>query len=144
MKLPISATTIAATMLILACSTEQKPPPEGNFTNPNGASELAILMNEMFADALAAKQNIEQGKPALIEVMPEKILTAAATEPEKVASPEYKAFAESYIQAVHLMREGAPDEAAERFQVVATACMNCHESLCPGPTKRIRKLFLPN
>lgn len=141
MKLKI-AVTVATTILILSCSTEkQTPPAAGNYLNPNGSSELAVLMNELFTEAEMARQKIALGEKPKWKVDAKKILTAAATEPEKVASPAYKAFAASYLESLKMLRKCSPAEAPERFKMMATACMNCHNALCPGPRKRIQKLF---
>ena len=136
------AVTVATTIIVLSCSTEkQTPPAAGNFINPNGSSELAVLMNELFMEAETAKQKIALGEKPNWKVDAKKILSAVATEPEKVASPEYKAFAASYIESVKMLKKCSPAEAPERFKMMATACMNCHNALCPGPRKRIKKLF---
>lgn len=133
---------VAITIWVLSCSTEKHTPPSaGNYINPNGSSELAVLMNELFVEAEIAKQKIANGEKPKWKVDAKNILTAAATEPEKVASPEYKAFAASYIEAVKMLKKCSPAEAPERFKMMATACMNCHNALCPGPKKRIQKLF---
>ena len=68
-------------------------------------------------------------------------ITAAATEPEKAASDTYKAFAGSYLETVKNLKNCAPAEAPAHFQRMTEACMNCHNAICPGPTKRIRKLL---
>jgi hypothetical protein len=104
MKLQI-AVAVVTTILLLSCSTEKpQAPAAGNFINPNGSSELAVLMNELFAEAETAKQKIALGEKPKWKVDAKKILSAAATEPEKVASPEYKAFAASYIESVKIAR----------------------------------------
>lgn len=142
MKLKITA-VVAAAILVLSCSTEKQTPAatDGNYVNPNGSSELAVLMNDLFREAEIAKQKIAAGEKHKWKVDAKKILTAAATEPEKVASAEYKAFAASYIESVKRLKNCSPAEAPERFKMMATACMNCHNALCPGPRKRIQKLF---
>ncbi len=141
MKLQI-AVAVVTTILLLSCSTEKpQTPAAGNFINPNGSSELAVLMNELFTEAETAKQKIALGEKPKWKVDAKKILSAAATEPEKVASPEYKAFAASYIESVKMLKNCSPAEAPQRFKMMATACMNCHNALCPGPRKRIQKLF---
>ncbi len=87
MKLQI-ALAVVTTILLLSCSTEKpQAPAAGNFINPNGSSELAVLMNELFAEAETAKQKIALGEKPKWKVDAKKILNAAATEPEKVASP---------------------------------------------------------
>ena len=138
MHVKIAALATFAILFILSCSTVPENADAGNYVNPNGSSELAVLMNDLYKEAELAKQKIALGEKPKLKADAKKILTAAATEPEKVASPEYKAFAGSYIESVKLLKKSS---SAEHFKLMATACMNCHKALCPGPTKRIRKLL---
>ena len=141
MKCKIFALALAAAILALSCAADDSNTAAGNYTNPNGSSELAVLMNDLYKEAETARQKIALGHTPEWSVDAEKILTAAATEPEKAASPEYKAFAISYIETVRMLKNASPAEAPEHFKMMATACMNCHNAICPGPTKRIRKLL---
>lgn len=141
MHMKIAALTTLIAIFVLSCSTVPENAATGNYVNPNGSSELALLMNQLYVEAELAKQKIALGERPRLKADAKKILTAAATEPEKVASPEYKAFAGSYIESVKMFRKASRAEATEQFKIMATACMNCHKALCPGPTKRIRKLL---
>ncbi len=143
MKLSILSIFTCLAIFILACSTEEKKQ-IGNFSNPNGDSELALLMREMCDDAMLAKQKIERGETTKLAAAAEKMFTVRPTEPEKQASPEFKVFADSYLSAVKILENSAPAESPEHFKNVVTACINCHESLCPGPVKRIKKLYPEN
>ena len=141
MTLKIAALALSAALFVLSCATDDSNTAAGNYTNPNGSSELAVLMNDLYREAETAKQKIALGHTPKWSVEAEKILTAAATEPEKAASPEYKAFAVSYLETVRMLKNASPAETPEHFKTMATACMNCHNAICPGPTKRIRKLL---
>lgn len=141
MNIKIATLALAAAIFVLSCAADDSKTTAGNYTNPNGSSELAVLMNDLYQEAETAKQKIALGHTPVWSVDAEKILTAAATEPEKAASPEYKAFAISYLESVRMLKNASPAEAPEHFKVMATACMNCHNAMCPGPTKRIRKLL---
>jgi RNase P subunit RPR2 len=142
MTLKITSLSAILAILALSCATDSEKNTDGNFTNPNGTSELAILMNDLYIEAENAKQQIARGEMPELTLDAEKILTAAATEPDKVASPEYKAFAHAYIESVKLLKNASRrSEAAEHYKIMAAACMNCHKAICPGPTKRIRKLL---
>ena len=141
MTLKFTTLALAAALLALACTGDEAGTADGNYTNPNGSSELAVLMNDLYREAETAKQKIARGHTPEWSVDAEKILTAAATEPEKAASSEYKAFAVSYLETVRMMKNASPAEAPAHFKAMTTACMNCHNAICPGPTKRIRKLL---
>lgn len=108
--------------------------------NPNGDSELALAMRAMFDDAYLMKQQILLGKPVTVQMDHDYILTAHGTEPEKVASPEYKAFAQSYLLAIKALSEATPENVEDRYTTIVTSCQSCHQKLCPGPLMRIEKL----
>ena len=110
--------------------------------NPNGDSELALLMRQMFEEGQRMKEQVRKGEKVTVSVDYARIHTAQATQPEKAASDEYRAFALSYEATMDAIREAPPAEAAELYDGMVQACMNCHQALCPGPTVRIKKLAL--
>lgn len=129
----------------VSCSTEdiktidnksinQKP------LNPNGDSELALLMRAMFDEMAIVKNQIAKGEDIKITIDHEKILTAHATEPHKAASDEYKAFSKTYLKAVEILKNSSGEKLPLAFNHLVDNCMNCHKALCPGPIVRIQKL----
>jgi len=108
--------------------------------NPNGDSELALLMRDMYNEAERLKTQVENGEEVSISLDHERILTAHATEPDKAASPEYKAFAKSYLQSLESLQAANASQLQSQFDNVVANCMACHQSLCPGPMVRIKKL----
>ena len=125
---------------LLSCNAnaaQNGPPP----LNPNGDSELALLMRAMFDDALLMKQQVEQGEQPRPSLDYQKILTAEATEPEKAASDTYKVHALSYLQTIKALQDADAPQAASLYKNMVNSCMGCHQALCPGPTVRIKKLY---
>ena len=110
--------------------------------NPNGDSELALLMRDMFEDGMKTKEKIKNGEIPELVLDFEKIHTAEATETEKAASPEYKVHALSYLQAVKALKNANKDNLEKSYTDMIDACMNCHKVLCPGPIVRIKKMYL--
>ncbi len=125
---------------LLSC-TAQETKNESPPLNPNGDSELALLMRAMFDDALLMKQQIEQGEQPRPGLDYQKILTAEATEPEKAASDTYKVHALSYLQTLQALQQADAPQAASLYKNMVNSCMGCHKALCPGPTVRIKKLY---
>ncbi len=146
MRYAIKVVLISASVLsvIPACDTQQKK--EGKEAkkeqpvNPNGDSELAILMREMADEAESIKIQIEKGERPEVRVDYHEILTATATEPEKKASPVYEAFAESHIQSMQLLEDADTSRMLSLYDNMVNNCINCHKELCPGPLVRIKKL----
>ncbi|MEO1260865.1 MAG: hypothetical protein AAFZ15_18850 [Bacteroidota bacterium] len=110
--------------------------------NPNGDSELALLMRDMYDEGMVVKTKIQNGEMPELLLDFEKIHTAQATEPEKAASPAYKVHALSYLQAVDALKNADAGQLEKSYNKMVDACMNCHKALCPGPVVRIKKMYL--
>ena len=134
MKIYIVSTVLLLIVLLGACQSEQKAP-----LNPNGDTELALLMRAMFDEGMNMKSAIAEGKHPKIKIDFEDILTAEATEPEKAASDTYQAFAKSYISIMESF-EDKNANAEELYEAMVSNCESCHKALCPGPLVRIKKL----
>ncbi len=125
-------------MLTMGTSCADKP----KSLNPNGDSELALLMREMHTDGMKTKQQLLEGKTPDISVKYEKLFTAKATEPAKVATPEYTAYATIYETAVKNFLERRENNQVEAYTTMVDACMNCHQQICPGPMVKIKRMYL--
>jgi len=127
-------------ILAIACSdnasSKTKKP-----LNPNGDSELAILMRTMFDELQIMKTQIVNEEANIINLDHEKILSAHATEPEKANSDEYKAFAAAYLNTLKSINDVPANLRQEQFSNLVTNCMSCHKALCPGPIVKIKKLL---
>jgi hypothetical protein len=131
----------------LACNSEpisEEPSAElkASNVNPNGDSELALVMRHMYEDGMLMKARIEAGEPVTSTVEAEKLLTAHATEPEKVASNDYKNFALSYQSSLDQLLKADAAAAPQLYQNMVKTCMNCHKEFCPGPMMRIKNMWL--
>jgi hypothetical protein len=108
---------------------------------PNKDSELALLMRKMYLDADSIKQLIvtETGTVSddFIKEL-ETVHTAKATDPE-VKTAEFDAFNKSLIIQAKAIQEN-PANQVEEFNRLVSRCIDCHQSFCPGPIKRIKKL----
>lgn len=109
--------------------------------NPNGDSELALLMRDMFDDAMAMKTAYEKGEDYHSDIEFETILTAEATEPEKAASAEFQAYGAGYIEIMKQLESGESGSSMVYFDALRNNCLSCHQALCPGPIVKIEKLF---
>lgn len=141
-----SAAAIFLILFIVAvsCSSEKKRHmnDDNSFQiyNPNGDSELALLMRDMFEEAKRLKEQVANGETLTLKLDHQKILTAHATEPDKAASEEYKAFAQTYLQVVEQIKNSDKENASLAYENLVKNCTSCHEALCPGPLVRIKKL----
>lgn len=131
---------------ILACifftqcnnASDKKP------LNPNGDSELALLMRMMNDSTASIKELVIQGK--LPDKFPEaflKIHTATPTD-STVKTEEFEAFAASYVEGLKQLYQSSPSELETNYNSFVQRCINCHQSVCPGPVKAIKKLKIEN
>ena len=131
---------LLAIFLTVAC--HQEAPKKKKIVNPNGDSELALLMREMFDHSMEVKAQLEkEGKFDPIKRF-EEMKTAEATEPEKAASDLYKAMADTYLSTVDLANGAPPSHRKKAFNSMVDNCMSCHQQLCPGPMVKIEKLYI--
>lgn len=126
----------------MSCSDEPSAYSSNWTKNPNGDSELALLMRKMYDDHYVVKEKIEAGKNFEFNSDYDRLFTADATEPEKVASPEYKAFGQAYLASLEPLSNATYDDAITAHNNAVQNCMNCHSALCPGPRVKIKKLFI--
>lgn len=104
-------------------------------------SELTLLMRNMYADAANMRAAVKKRQKPVPAVPHEQILTAAASDPEKIASPTYTAFAQAYLKALDALQEGAPKQRPALYKALIDQCMDCHTSFCPGPKMLIKNLY---
>ena len=127
----------------ISCSNTECPSSDKSTIapiNPNGDSELALLMRDMFDEAMIIKEQVDNDKPVAIKLDHHEILTAHATEPEKAASSEYKTFANLYLQSIESLRSADKNQVPTMYENMVANCTACHQALCPGPLVKIEKL----
>ncbi len=111
--------------------------------NPNGNSELAILMRKMAAGLDSAKQDILNHRE--VRPLPDNIatiLTAKKTDPN-LDLTVFDPLAQKYLASVKDYYSSTAETKNHNYNSVVKACVTCHESFCGGPIKRIKKLLLP-
>lgn len=114
-----------------------KPP-----VNPNGDSELALLMRAMRDTAANFKEMIKAGKvPGRFPELFLKIHSAQPTDNE-TKKPSFDGFADGYLSALKALSGSNSSNAKSNYNALVQACENCHSEHCPGPLSAIRKLKL--
>lgn len=108
--------------------------------NPNGDSELALLMRGMYDEADRIRHQIENNEKVTVELNHLNILTAHTTEAGKANSAEFKAFASIYLKRLEELKTAEDSEKVGHYQSLIESCMSCHQAICPGPIVRIKKL----
>ncbi len=125
--------------ILVSCGREPQPATPKIF-NPNGDSELALLMRDMFDDGVQIKTDLLNGKAPKLRTEFLKIHTAIPTEEGKNATPEYLVYARAYEDAVKSFQTSTPYNRVGAYQHMVNSCIHCHAEVCPGPVRKIRKL----
>lgn len=114
----------------------EKPKP----LNPNGDSELALLMRKMMHASESMKEMVLQGN--LPKEFPEEFMNIHTAKPtdSDTKKASFDGFASSYISNVKTFVSSPKEELTKNYNAMITACVNCHSEHCPGPLKAINKL----
>ncbi len=108
--------------------------------NPNGDSELALLMREMFTEGERIKAQIENGQtPSGLRKF--GTIHSAIPTVRKFSGPVFDSFASAYLASLREIEKG-DSSTVFRFNGMVDQCMNCHTEFCPGPRKRIKQLYI--
>lgn len=132
---------------IVACeNTEESPqpaPPKVEDVNPNGSSELALLMRQMHTSAAKAKAALQSGEVPEITVDYSAITTAMPTDASMVDFEGFLPLAKGYTAAMASLQSATDSaSAATAYMQMINTCLACHQQSCRGPIPRIRKLKL--
>lgn len=128
--------------LVWACQEAQdaevfRNPDE--IVNPNGESELALVMREMHFEANKIGREIEEGKNpdlARLKDLASQLTTAEPTDSNQI-DESYHIFAENIEKRIADINS---DEMVVKFNDFVNTCVGCHRQTCPGPIKKIQKL----
>ncbi|MBK9282964.1 MAG: hypothetical protein IPM51_01445 [Sphingobacteriaceae bacterium] len=108
--------------------------------NPNGSSELSLLMRDMLNHAESMKESVLAGKwPSEFPEKFKEIHTAIPTD-EFTKRNTFDGFAKNYLDCIKALNEMNQGNLIEKYNNVIQACESCHSEHCPGPLKIIRKL----
>jgi hypothetical protein len=115
----------------------EKPP-----LNPNGDSELSLLMRDMVKNSEDLRKQVQNGK--LDGTFPEKffkIYTAKPTDSD-TKKESFKAYADNYLSSLRKLYDSPKEELNTNYNSLINACASCHSEHCPGPLRKIHKLIL--
>lgn len=104
---------------------------------------MALIMRSLYNLSDSLKIQVNKQQPAdftLLISLLEKMKTAEATDPS-VHGEEFNAFTDSILDKLQAL--GSDSTRMLAFNSYIQACVNCHESFCPGPIKKIQKLHIP-
>jgi len=110
--------------------------------NPNGSSELSLMMRRMYDHAAAARVDVMAKK--IKRTFPKEFLniyTATPTD-STTKNASFNPFADGYLAALNKFTASVPGDLVFNYNNLVTSCINCHSQHCPGPVSKIRKLLI--
>ena len=112
--------------------------------NPNGDSQLAVLMRNMRDDLRATREQLLQGKPPGGLLKEHSQMRCVWPTDPSVRNTKYDEMASTYLYAVDdLERAKTPKDRKMAYGRVLNGCVTCHQNTCPGPIASIVALELP-
>lgn len=108
--------------------------------NPNGDSELAILMRAM---TVATEKNtalLRENKET--ENYSDTLNTILTAKPSDLGLDKdiFDGFAKTYLAAISDFNSADVANKIKAHNVIVQNCKSCHEQFCRGPLKRIAKM----
>lgn len=104
-------------------------------------SELAGIMNSIHAFHTVLKDSIESEAKVLpsLPMNLERLHSAEATDPRELDG-DYHHLADAYISALDSLENVKYDHRISTYNSAISNCIECHQTRCPGPIPKIRKL----
>ncbi|MBK9401527.1 MAG: hypothetical protein IPN36_11930 [Bacteroidetes bacterium] len=125
-----------------SCKQEdQKAEQECAPLNPNGDSELSLIMRKMATLAEENARAIREGKDlAPYDGSFDKMLNAERS--MHIEEDFFQGMAKTYISTINKLYEAKPEERLDLHNSLIQTCQSCHGETCRGPLKRIDKMIV--
>jgi cytochrome c556 len=127
-----------------ACNSKPEDPKacETKPLNPNGDSELALLMREMTKSTESMSAALKNGtdfpeKPEGFD----KIINAVRTDSTIEQGP-YAIYANAWLGALDRLYAAPENKRPEMFNALVSNCESCHHAYCHGPLERIAQMHV--
>ncbi len=135
---------VSASLLLLASCWSNNEPAKIKPFNPNGDSELAILMRKMVKTLETNKELLRNNQPPedfSFDVA--ELLTAEPTKGSINDRPAYEAFTNNFIDSVAVFYTESANK-VKNYNALINACISCHETFCMGPIPVMQRLKFSN
>lgn len=122
-------------------SSDESCSNETTIKDPNNAKPMALMMRQLAANADSMKAKLMRGEKVTYEQYPLiRFHLAEPTDPN-VLQPQFYENARLFQEAYQELFKHEKEQ-VKYHNLVINKCVNCHESYCSGPLKRIRKLYI--
>ena len=138
--------SVSVLFVVLGCKQVEESPEikkEQMVYDMYQPSEMANLMNQMYAHNLKVKQDILDGNiPTEFPLDFLKIHTAELSD-FKSRNDVFQSFSKLFIESEkEIFNENSQVPVKERFNNTINLCISCHQTECTGPITRIKKLLI--
>lgn len=107
--------------------------------NPNGDSELALMMRAMAKWTESTKQYVER-KEMPTNFPDFSALTTAKSTDSTLDRVTFNVYAANWLMAYSKFKLSAEEDRLANFNRIVNTCAGCHDQFCHGPLKRINKM----
>jgi len=109
---------------------------------PNQDKPMALMMRQMADNAQKMKDKVEAGEKIDANEFPFiRFHLVEPTDPN-ILQPQFYENARLFQQAHKALMSAPANKQKEMYTAYINQCINCHQTYCSGPLKRIRKLVL--
>lgn len=140
---------IAVVLLLLCfnCKNEAEPKPSEDKEKPElimyQPSEMASLMNGMYAYNLQIRQQIINGETPIVMPLDLMRLHSAKMSNGHARTAVWNDKIQGFIEAQQQVADTLSSlELKERYNTAINNCLACHKTECTGPIPKIRKLLI--
>ena len=111
--------------------------------DPNNPKPMALMMRQMAANADSMRSQLLRGE--LLDSLRYPFMRFYMVEPTdpNVLEPQFYENARLFQVAYKAQFRAKPKDQIIAYNATIGKCINCHESYCSGPLKRIRKFPIP-
>ena len=117
--------------------------------NPNGESELALVMRALYINTLDIKNelftytdttisNLNSIKLEEFKINYNSLHTSKPTDLSLRIDGKYERFADTYINS---SKKFINNNSKENYNSMVNNCIQCHEQFCLGAIKKIQRLY---
>jgi len=107
--------------------------------DPNEASQMAMLMREMFTKLDVIKSKIEDGEDISNEQLQFVDIHDTETTDESFLTEGFTSMSMGFNLLVNNFNESPSNS---NYKSIVNSCISCHQGMCPGPLERIDNLIL--
>jgi len=131
---------IGGVILFAACQQRENKVVQ-TIIDPNDASEMALLMRDMFSQLEDIKQKIILGEDIAKEQLNFELIHKQTPTDESFLKEGLIPMSTAYAYSVEAFNK---QPSSKNFSSIVNNCMSCHTQLCPGPLERIDNLIIEN